>query len=78
MSNDIISRRIDIMSNDIENQLIEKIKKSIFYTIHLDKSTDINNQAVLLMYLRYVDSDLNYIQEEFFCSLYLKMQVLYF
>lgn len=45
MLNDTISRRINIMSNDIENQVIEKIKKSIFYAIQLDESTDINNQG---------------------------------
>ncbi|XP_060873925.1 SCAN domain-containing protein 3-like [Metopolophium dirhodum] len=51
MSNDTISRRINTMSNDIENQLSEKIKKSIFYAIQLDESTDINNEAILLMYV---------------------------
>ncbi|KAL4091589.1 hypothetical protein QTP88_026255 [Uroleucon formosanum] len=72
MSNDTISRRINNMSNDIENQLSEKIKKSIFYAIQLDESTDMNNEAILLMYVRYVDTDLNDIQEEFFCCLNLK------
>lgn len=72
MSNDTISRRINNMSNDIENQLSEKIKKSIFYATQLDESTDINNEAILLMYVRYVDTDLNDIQEEFFCCLNLK------
>lgn len=35
------------MSNDIENQLSEKIKKSIFYAIQLDESTDINNEDMI-------------------------------
>jgi len=35
MSNDTMSRRINIMSNDIENQRIEEIKKSIFHAIQL-------------------------------------------
>jgi len=30
MSNDTISRRINIMSNDIENQLSEKLKNQYF------------------------------------------------
>lgn len=33
MSNDTISRRINIMAVDIEYQLIQKINKSIFYGI---------------------------------------------
>ncbi|XP_060858960.1 SCAN domain-containing protein 3-like [Metopolophium dirhodum] len=56
MSNDTISRRINTMSNDIENQLSEKIKKSIFYAIQLDESTDINNEAILLMYVSAVNT----------------------
>jgi len=72
MSNDTISKRINNMSNDIENQIIEKIKKSTFYAIQHDESTDINNEAKLLVYVRYVNTDLNDIQEEFFCCLNLK------
>jgi len=69
MSNDTISRRINIMAVDIEYQLIQKIKKSIFYGIQIDESTDINNEAILLIYIRYVDTDLNDINEEFLCCL---------
>lgn len=67
MSNDTISRRINIMAVDIEYQLIQKINKSIFYGIQIDESTDINNEAILLIYIRYVD--LNDINEEFLCCL---------
>lgn len=67
MSNDTISRRINIMAVDIEYQLIQKINKSIFYGIQIDGSTDINNEAILLIYIRYVD--LNVINEEFLCCL---------
>ncbi|XP_060846422.1 zinc finger MYM-type protein 6-like [Rhopalosiphum padi] len=69
MSNDTISRRINIMAVDIEYQLIQKINKSIFYGIQIDESTDINNEAILLIYIRYVDTDLNDINEEFLCCL---------
>lgn len=55
MSNDTISRGINIMAVDIEYQLIQKINKSIFYGIQIDESTNINNEAILLIYIRYVD-----------------------
>lgn len=65
MSNDTISRRINIMAVDIEYKLIQKINKSIFYGIQIDESTDINNEAILLIYIRYVDTDLKDINEVF-------------
>jgi len=63
MSNDTISRRINIIAVVIEYQLIQKINKSIFYGIQIDESTDINNEAILLIYIRYVDTGLNDIND---------------
>ncbi len=42
------------MSNDIREQLIEFIKKSPYYALQLDESTDIAGQAQLLTYVRYL------------------------
>lgn len=39
MSNNIISRRINVIADDIKYQLIQKIKKSIFYTTEIDEPT---------------------------------------
>lgn len=47
MSNDTITRRIHFMADDIENKLIQKNKKSIFYATQIDKSTDVNNEPTL-------------------------------
>ena len=41
------------MSNDIECQLLEKIKSSRYYSIQLGESTDISNAALLLVFVRY-------------------------
>uniref|UniRef100_A0A3P8XE49 DUF4371 domain-containing protein n=1 Tax=Esox lucius TaxID=8010 RepID=A0A3P8XE49_ESOLU len=54
LSNDTVARRISDMSNDIREQLIEVIKKSPYYALQLDKSTDIDGQAQLLTYVRYL------------------------
>ena len=53
MSNDAIKRRIVEMSDDIECQLLERIKSSPYYSIQLDESTDVSNAALLLVFVRY-------------------------
>ncbi len=54
LSNDTVARRIEDMSNDIREQLIEFVKKSPYYALQLDESTDIAGQAQLLTYVRYL------------------------
>uniref|UniRef100_A0AAY5L8P1 BED-type domain-containing protein n=1 Tax=Esox lucius TaxID=8010 RepID=A0AAY5L8P1_ESOLU len=54
LSNDTVARRISDMSNDIRDQLIEFIKKSPYFVLLLDESTDIAVQAQLLTYVRYL------------------------
>ncbi len=41
LSNDTVARRIEGMSNDIREQLIEFVKKSPYNALQLDESTDI-------------------------------------
>ncbi len=52
--NDTVARRIEDMSNDIREQLIEFVKKSPYYVLQLDESTDIAGQSQLLTYVRYL------------------------
>uniref|UniRef100_A0A671W2C9 DUF4371 domain-containing protein n=1 Tax=Sparus aurata TaxID=8175 RepID=A0A671W2C9_SPAAU len=54
LSNDTVAKRISDMSNGIREQLIEFIKKSPYYALQLDESTDIAGQAQLLVYVRYL------------------------
>ncbi len=54
LSNDTVARRIEDMSNVIREQLIEFVKKSPYYALQLDESTDIAGQAQLLTYVRYL------------------------
>ena len=53
LSNNTITRRIVEMSDDIECQLLERMKFSPYYSIQLDKSTDLTNIALLLVFVRY-------------------------
>ena len=43
-----LSRRIDNMADDVKNILIERIKRSRYYSIQLDETTDVANLANLL------------------------------
>lgn len=67
MSANTVKRRIEDMAEDIENQVIEMVKNSTFYSIQLDESTDITNEAVLLCFVRFECN--GELKEELLCSL---------
>uniref|UniRef100_K7GIF2 DUF4371 domain-containing protein n=1 Tax=Pelodiscus sinensis TaxID=13735 RepID=K7GIF2_PELSI len=53
LSNDTVSRRINEISQNISEQVVDEIKKSPLFAIQLDKSTDIA-LCQLLLFARYV------------------------
>ena len=53
LSNNTITRRIKDMSIDIKQQLIARVHKSVNFAIQLDETTDIANNAQLMVYVRY-------------------------
>lgn len=52
-SNNTVQRRIDEMSHDVESYLSNYLQTTYFST-QLDKSTVLNNEALLLAYVRFV------------------------
>ncbi|KAI6659900.1 SCAN domain-containing protein 3-like [Oopsacas minuta] len=54
-SDTTMARRIEEMACGVSQQVIEKIKQDKRFVLQLDESTDISNQAQLLMYVRYYD-----------------------
>ncbi|XP_067628065.1 SCAN domain-containing protein 3-like isoform X2 [Eurosta solidaginis] len=66
LSNNTVKARIELMSNDIEEQLVSKIKKSPFFALQCDESTDISNCCQLLVFVRFLDE--NVIKEELLIS----------
>ena len=67
LSNDTVKKRIQSMSCDIKDQVIEAIKRSRQFSLQLDESTDISDDAQLLTYVRY--QGLAEMEEEFlFCK----------
>ena len=45
------------MEENTETKVVEKIKKSKLFALQLDESTDIQNNSILLAYVRYIDHD---------------------
>ena len=54
LSNNTVSRRIDEMGQDVEQQLIEKLKSQKF-SLQIDECTVRKSEALLLAYVRYID-----------------------
>ena len=66
MSNNTIQRRISDMAADVKEQVLDAIRKSPFFSIQLDESTDVANCAQLMVYVCFI-KELG-VQEEFlFC-----------
>lgn len=55
-SDNTVSRRIDDMAADIREQIIEDVLVDQRFALQLDESTDVSNDAQLLVYIRYYSS----------------------
>lgn len=62
-----ITRRIEEIAEDIETQLLERINTSPWYALQVDESTDLDNKAILLVYVRYLCQE--DVQEDMLCAL---------
>ncbi|XP_066978797.1 protein FAM200C-like [Macrobrachium rosenbergii] len=62
LSNDTVKRRIDEMSQDIKEQILDQVRASPLCAIQCDEMTDITQCCQLLMYTRFVSEE---VQEEF-------------
>uniref|UniRef100_A0A803K116 DUF4371 domain-containing protein n=1 Tax=Xenopus tropicalis TaxID=8364 RepID=A0A803K116_XENTR len=69
LSNETVRRRIDDMSADILDQVIQEIKSAPLpiFSIQLDESTDVANCSQLLVYVRYINGG-DFKDEFLFCK----------
>ncbi|XP_051578028.1 protein ZBED8 [Myxocyprinus asiaticus] len=54
LSNNTVKDRIDIMADDVENTLVEKLKMHPF-SIQLDETFTVVDEAVLIAYVQYIE-----------------------
>lgn len=64
MSAETVSRRLLTISNDLELQLIEKLRNLPYYALQIDETTDVSSNGVLIIYVRYIDFELEDMKEE--------------
>ena len=69
LSNSTIERRISDLSEDLEDQLLDKIKTSKFFALQLDESCDVSSKEILVCFVRYTDFKGEDMGEEFLCSI---------
>ena len=62
LSDTSVSRRIDEMAANVEDKLVVILRNTLF-SIQLDESTIVDNNAILMAYVRYFDED-TILQEE--------------
>ncbi|CAI9734084.1 Hypothetical predicted protein [Octopus vulgaris] len=54
ISTNTVTRRIDEMSQWVENQVIERIRGSLLFSLQLDESTDVQGLCQLRVFVRYI------------------------
>ena len=64
LSNDTAKRRIDVMAVDCENQLIQEVRNSPYFAIQLDESTTVASEALLLVFVRYLNTNDNSLRSD--------------
>ncbi|CAI9734544.1 Hypothetical predicted protein [Octopus vulgaris] len=65
LSKNTISRSIDEMTNDVKPQLINILQRSEF-SIQVNESTVVDNQCLMMVYVRYFSEDLQPCEEILF------------
>lgn len=66
LSNDTVARRIGDIAEDVQHQLLEKLRDKLF-SIQLDEATDSNKDAHLIAYVRFCDG-ISAVEELLFCK----------
>ena len=69
LSASTVTRRIQEIAKDIKTQLLEKINTLLWYALQVDESTNIDNKALLLVYVRYFYQE--DVHENLLCALFL-------
>lgn len=56
---------IELIGSNIQNIIIDKVKKSTFYTVLADETSDVQEVEQFSLCVRYFDQDINEVREDF-------------
>ena len=59
LSNNTVKRRIDVMAVECKNQLIQEVCNTPYFALQLDESTTVASEALLLVLVRYLNTNDN-------------------
>ena len=68
-SDSTTKRRCERISEDLLNQLLDKLKKAHSYRIQLDQTADFLDEVQLIVYCRFADEKTKTIVEHYLCCL---------
>ena len=71
LSNDTIKCRIQEISEGVLQQTIASVKRSGKFSLQLDETIDIGNDAQVMMFVRYLDTN-DYMEQFLFCRPFAK------
>ena len=69
LSASTITRQNDETAEDIEAQLLERINESPWWAIQVDESTEVDDKATMLVFVRYIYKE--DVHEDMLCALLL-------
>ena len=69
LSDSTAKRTFDRISEDLRNQLLDKLKRAHSYGIQLNKTTDISDERQLIVYCRFANEEAKIIVEHYLCCL---------
>lgn len=69
LSSNTIGCRINKLSADIEDQLVQKVRESRWFALQIDESSETSDGTLLLCYVRFIDHTCGDVREELlFCT----------
>ena len=60
----IQNQLVDVLSDQIRQKILDRVKRAIWYTVIADEVTDVSNKEQLSLVLRYVDPDTVLVRED--------------
>ena len=63
LSHQTVARRVEELSNFVQEKVMNQIQQCVYFSLALDESTDIRDVSQLLVFVRSIDSQFNVSEE---------------